>query len=66
MGFSDEDYESLKECGLTDSAIYHCAGDSIITTCLVGIVQPLISNNRTSHKEIIEDYIEHNVIEERK
>ena len=46
MGFSDEDYQALVECGLSNTAIYHCAGDSIITTCLASILCPLISDDR--------------------
>ena len=62
MGFDDEDYQALKEIGLSDSAIYHCAGDSIITTCLVGILSPLI-NEENQHIEIINDYVERKVIQ---
>lgn len=66
MGFSDEDYQALIECGLSNSAIYHCAGDSIITTCLVSILYPFTNDDRIGHKNIIEDYIERNIIEERR
>lgn len=66
MGFTDEDYQALVDIGLSDSAIYHCAGDSIITTCLASIIYPLTNDNRQGHKEVVEDYIEHYIIEERK
>lgn len=66
MGFSDEDYQALVDCGLSSTAIYHCAGDSIITTCLASIIYPLTNDNRQGHKQIVEDYIERNIIEERK
>ena len=58
MGFTEDDYNALVESGLSDTAIYHCAGDSIITTCLVSILHPLISDNRIGHKEIVENYVE--------
>jgi len=57
MGFTDEDYQALKDIGLSDSAIYHCAGDSIITTCLVGIISPLVNEN-DKHIDIINNYVE--------
>lgn len=66
MGFSDEDYQALKDIGLSDSAIYRMAGDSIITTCLASIIYPLTNDNRTGHKRIVEDYIDRYIIEERK
>ena len=66
MGFRDEDYQALVECGLSNSAIYHCAGDSIVSTCLVSILYPLVSDDRQGHKKVVEDYIEHYIIEERK
>ena len=65
MGFTDEDYQALKEVGLSDSAIYHCAGDSIITTCLVSIFNPLV-NERHEHKDIVDHYVESKIIEERR
>lgn len=66
MGFSDEDYQALVDSGLSSTAIYHCAGDSIITTCLASIIYPLTNDNRYGHKQVVEDYIEHYIIEERK
>ena len=60
MGFTQEDYLALREIGLGDSAIYHVAGDSIITTCLVAILSPLV-NERNKHINIIEDYVEKNI-----
>ena len=65
MGFTDEDFQALRDIGLSDSAIYHVAGDSIITTCLVGILNPLV-NERYEHKNIVDRYVETNIIEERK
>lgn len=62
MGFTDDDYQALKDIGLSDSAIYHCAGDSIITTCLVGIISPLVNNDDT-HINIINEYVEKEIIQ---
>lgn len=63
MGFTDDDYQALKDIGLSDSAIYHCAGDSIITTCLVGIISPLVNNDDT-HINIINEYVERRIIQQ--
>ena len=63
MGFTDEDYQALKEIGLSDSAIYHCAGDSIVTTCLVAMIYPFISEDRKGHQKVIQSYVEKEIIE---
>lgn len=62
MGFAEEDYQALKDIGLSDSAIYHVAGDSIITTCLVALISPLV-NEQNDHIEIINDYVKEEIIE---
>lgn len=62
MGFTDDDYQALVDCGLSKSAIYHVAGDSIITTCLVGLLNPFV-NERNKHIEIITDYVENHIVE---
>lgn len=61
MGFTDSDYESLKDIGLSDSAIYHCAGDSIVTTCLVSLLSPFV-NEEHKHIEIVNNYVEKEII----
>ena len=51
MGFSSQDYQQMKNIGMSDSAIYHCAGDSIVVTCLIGIFgQMLISEEELQQK----------------
>ena len=65
MGFTDEDYQALVDSGLSNAAIYHVAGDSIITTCLVSILSPLVNGDTISHKKIVDDYVSHYFIEER-
>ena len=61
MGFTEEDYKALVDCGLSDSAIYHCAGDSIITTCLVALISPF-KNEEHEHINIIKNYVEKEII----
>lgn len=61
MGFTDEDYQALVECGLSDSAIFHMCGDSIITTVLVSIFSPFI-NEENAHIKIVENYTEKDIV----
>lgn len=56
MGFSKENYESVKEWG--DSALYHCAGDSIIVCVLMALFGEL---TKLDYRAIIKDYIEKEV-----
>lgn len=55
MGFERKDYESLVEYGLSDSSIYHCAGDSIVATVLVGLFGTMTNKD---YEQIIKDYAE--------
>lgn len=57
MGFQDCDYQACKDIGMSDSAIYHIAGDSIVVSCLIALFSPLF-NEPSKHREIIKDYVE--------
>ena len=61
MGFTPEDYKALVKAGLSDSAIYHLCGDSIITTCLVALLNPFV-NEEHKHIDIINNYVEKEII----
>lgn len=37
MGVKDEDYQKVKDAGVSDSRLYQLAGNSIVTTVLMGI-----------------------------
>ena len=63
MGFTKEDYQALVDIGMSDSAIYHMAGDSIITTCLVALLNPFV-NEEHKHIDIINKYVEKEIINE--
>lgn len=65
QGFTDTDYQHLVEFGLSDSQIYHMAGDSISVPCIVGLMS-VISGDKEKHMQTINDYVEKNIIEERK
>lgn len=53
MGFEKKDYEACKAIGQRKSTIYHQAGDSIVTTCLVGIFGELLGMD---YESAIADY----------
>ena len=38
MGFEKCDYEAMRDIDMTDMQIYHCAGDSIVVTVLMGFL----------------------------
>lgn len=66
MGFTDEDYQALKDIGLSDSAIYHCAGDSLVVSVMASMLYPFVYDKEQGHIQLVEDYIEKNIIEDRK
>ena len=55
MGFEKKDYEACKEAGQSRANIYHQAGDSIVTTVLVGIFGQLLG---IEPEPIIESYVD--------
>lgn len=61
MGFDEEDYNAVREIGMSDSAIYHMAGDSVITTCWVSIMNPLV-NEKNEHIKIVNHYVEKEIV----
>lgn len=64
MGFTDEDYEAMRSIGMTDSAIYHMAGDSIVVTVLISIFSQLMFED-DRHKKVVKEYIKKGIIEDK-
>ena len=58
MGFEDKDYEAMKKAGLSDSAIYHCCGDSIVVPVLMMIFSKLTDEDEGAYRKRIADYVE--------
>lgn len=56
MGFTDEDYESMRAIGMGDSAINHCCGDSIVVPVLISIFSQMIPDK--DHRKEVKKYIE--------
>lgn len=55
MGFEASDTEACRQIGQSKSQIYHQAGDSIVTTVLMGIFGELMG---VDYETAIEDYAE--------
>ena len=64
MGFGNQDYKAMREINMSDMAIYHMAGDSIVVCVLIAIFYPLLFNDN-NYKEIINSYIDKEVVEKR-
>ena len=64
MGFTDEDYEAMRSIGMTDNAIYHMAGDSIVVTVLISIFSQLMYED-DRYKKIVNEYIKKGIIEDK-
>lgn len=62
MGFGKEDYKAMREINMSDMAIYHMAGDSIVVCVLIAIFYPLLFNDN-NYKEIINNYIDKEIVE---
>lgn len=58
MGFERKDEQAMREIGMTDSAIYHCAGDSIIVTCLMALFGQMLPISENDLQQKIEKYVE--------
>lgn len=59
MGFTDSDYDAMVGIGMTDSAIYHVAGDSIVVTVLMAIFGEMLG---IDYRQKIGEYVESEVI----
>ena len=65
MGFGNQDYKAMREIKMSDMAIYHMAGDSIVVCVLIAIFYPLLFNDN-NYKEIIKNYIDKEIVEKEK
>lgn len=57
MGFEDKDTQAIKDIGMKQTSIYHCAGDSIVVPCLIALFSEFF-NEQDKHIEIIDNYVE--------
>ena len=56
MGFENCDEKSMREIGMSDSRIYHCAGDSIVVSVLIGLFGQLLPIDEKELLKCIEEY----------
>ena len=61
MGFTKEDYQAMRDIGMSDSAIYHMCGDSIIVPCLISLLNPFV-NDEHEHIKIVNEYVEKEIV----
>lgn len=57
MGFTREDYDAMRQIGMSDSQIYHCAGDSLITTIAAGLIGVMCLDEKELRQKQ-ENYVE--------
>ena len=57
MGFERQDYQAMRDVGMSDMQIYHCCGDSIVVTCLMAIFGQMLFDEEQL-KEKLEKYVE--------
>lgn len=57
MAFQDKDADHMVEVGLSNQALYHCAGDSICVNVLIGIFSKLFGLDNNETDEVIKSYI---------
>lgn len=65
MGFTKQDYDSLRQVGQSDAQIYHEAGDSIVTTVIAYLMSSLFDTSGNLDNNI-EKYITEDVVNGRK
>ena len=58
MGFERKDYQAMREIGMTDSAIYHCAGDALITTLCAMLFATMLPMGEDAARQKVEKYID--------
>lgn len=58
MGFERKDEQAMREIGMSDAAIYHCSGDSIVTTCLMALFGQMLPISENELQQKIENYVE--------
>ena len=58
MGFERKDYQAMRDIDMSDMAIYHCCGDSIVVTCLMALFGQMLPISEKELQQKIENYIE--------
>ena len=56
MGYEEKDYLAMKEIGMSDSQIYHCAGDSLVPNIVASLVGQMTPMSEQEVFNKIENY----------
>ena len=57
MGFERKDYQAMRDAEMSDIQIFHCAGDSIVVTCLMAIFGQMLMDEDALQQKI-KNYVE--------
>ena len=57
MGFERKDEQAMRQVGMSDSAIYHCCGDALITTLFAMLIATMLPMGEDVAKKKVEEYI---------
>ena len=63
MGFERKDEQAMREQNLSDMAIYHCSGDSIVVICLMALFGQMLPISEQELQQKIENHVERLVTE---
>ena len=58
MGFEKADFQAMRDIKMSDAAIWHCCGDSIVTTCLMALFGQMLPISEQELQQKIENYVE--------
>lgn len=58
MGFERKDYQAMRDIGMSDSQIYHCAGDSLIPNIVAALIGQMTELTEQEVFNKIESYTE--------
>ena len=56
MGYEEKDYLAMKEIGMSDSQIYHCAGDALVPNIVASLVGQMLPISEREVFNKIENY----------
>lgn len=58
MGFDNETEKSMRQAQMSDNAIYHMAGDSLVTTLCALLISTMLPIEEEQARKKVEDYID--------
>lgn len=58
MAFPKSDFQAMQEIEMSDAKIYHCAGDSVVVNCWLGIIASMLDIEEDQVKQLLNEYTE--------